>query len=78
MFRAKRKTANIVLFENSMQRPPAQDAPPMSLLGFVSSPSLQGPIYWNISRCHLGEKYEKGKTVKEKGRKGKENGRKGK
>ncbi len=37
----------------------------------------------NISRCHLGEKYEKverkrGQNVKEKGRKGKEKGRKGK
>jgi hypothetical protein len=36
-----------------------------------------------ISRCHLGEKYEKGEEekgehVKEKGRKGKEKGRKGK
>jgi hypothetical protein len=37
----------------------------------------------NISRCHLGEKYEnaknkKGENVKEKRRKGEEKGRKGK
>ncbi len=37
----------------------------------------------NISRCHMGKKYEnvknkKGENVKEKGRKGEENGRGGK